>query len=76
MKAENIPPWEEVIMQNEAADDIYIIVSGEVEMVDCDTGKERELLGRLLRVACLEKLEQFVACLKVLGTRRVCCPSC
>ncbi|KAL8535985.1 hypothetical protein ACS0TY_011575 [Phlomoides rotata] len=41
MKAEYIPPREEVIMQNEAADDIYIIVSGEVEMVDCDTERER-----------------------------------
>ncbi|KAL0384583.1 UNVERIFIED_CONTAM: Potassium channel AKT2/3 [Sesamum radiatum] len=34
MKAEYIPPREDVIIQNEAPDDIYIIVSGEVEMID------------------------------------------
>ncbi|CAN1143536.1 Potassium channel AKT2/3 [Linum perenne] len=40
MKAEYIPPREDVIMQNEAPDDLYIIVSGEVEMIDCDLDKE------------------------------------
>lgn len=40
MKAEYIPPREDVIIQNEAPDDIYIIVSGEVEMIEC--GIERE----------------------------------
>lgn len=41
MKAEYIPPREDVIIQNEAPDDIYIIVSGEVEMIDCDKEKEK-----------------------------------
>ncbi|KAJ0078308.1 hypothetical protein Patl1_37159 [Pistacia atlantica] len=40
MKAEYIPPREDVIMQNEAPDDVYIIVSGEVEIIDCETEKE------------------------------------
>ncbi|THG13367.1 hypothetical protein TEA_013251 [Camellia sinensis var. sinensis] len=41
MKAEYIPPGEDVILQNESPDDVYIIVSGEVEMIDCDTEKEK-----------------------------------
>ena len=40
MKAEYMPPREDVILQNEAPEDIYIIVSGEVEMYDCKTDKE------------------------------------
>ncbi|KAL7235805.1 hypothetical protein ACSBR1_019150 [Camellia fascicularis] len=40
-KAEYIPPREDVILQNESPDDVYIIVSGEVEMIDCDTEKEK-----------------------------------
>ncbi|XWS40029.1 hypothetical protein CRYUN_Cryun18bG0104900 [Craigia yunnanensis] len=40
MKAEYIPPREDVIMQNEAPDDVYIIVSGEVEIIDCEMEKE------------------------------------
>ncbi|KAJ7968054.1 Potassium channel [Quillaja saponaria] len=41
MKAEYIPPREDVILQNEAPDDVYIIVSGEVEIIDCEMEKER-----------------------------------
>ncbi|KAK4476850.1 hypothetical protein RD792_016012 [Penstemon davidsonii] len=42
MKAEYLPPREDVIIQNEAPDDVYIIVSGEVEMIEsCETDKER-----------------------------------
>lgn len=41
MKAEYIPPREDVILQNEAPDDVYVIVSGEVEMIDCEMEKER-----------------------------------
>ncbi|CAK9175688.1 unnamed protein product [Ilex paraguariensis] len=41
MKAEYIPPREDVILQNEAPDDIYIIVSGELEMIEGEMGKER-----------------------------------
>lgn len=46
MKAEYIPPREDVIMQNEAPDDVYIIVSGEVEIIDCEMEKE-QLVGIL-----------------------------
>lgn len=46
MKAEYIAPREDVIMQNEAAEDVYIIVSGEVEIIEC--GKDTEkMLGTL-----------------------------
>lgn len=41
MKAEYIPPREDVIMQNESPDDVYIIVSGEVEMIDCEMENEQ-----------------------------------
>uniref|UniRef100_A0A2P2JG54 Potassium channel n=1 Tax=Rhizophora mucronata TaxID=61149 RepID=A0A2P2JG54_RHIMU len=40
MKAEYIPPREDVVMQNEAPEDIYIIVSGQVEIINCDVDKE------------------------------------
>lgn len=40
MKAEYIPPREDVMMQNEAPDDVYIVVSGEVEIIDCKMEKE------------------------------------
>ncbi|TYG81029.1 hypothetical protein ES288_D02G264600v1 [Gossypium darwinii] len=40
MKAEYLPPREDVIMQNEAPDDVYIIVSGEVEIINCDMERE------------------------------------
>uniref|UniRef100_A0A0E0L2V7 Potassium channel n=1 Tax=Oryza punctata TaxID=4537 RepID=A0A0E0L2V7_ORYPU len=33
MKPEYIPPKEDVIVQNEAPDDVYIVVSGEVEVI-------------------------------------------
>ncbi|KAI4298984.1 hypothetical protein L6164_032486 [Bauhinia variegata] len=44
MKAEYIPPREDVIMHNEAPDDVYIIVSGEVEIIDSVTER---VLGTL-----------------------------
>ncbi|KAK7302414.1 hypothetical protein RJT34_13303 [Clitoria ternatea] len=46
IKAEYIPPREDVIMQNEAPDEVYIIVSGEVEIIDTVMEKER-ILGTL-----------------------------
>ncbi|XP_061337183.1 potassium channel AKT2/3 isoform X2 [Gastrolobium bilobum] len=46
MKAEYIPPREDVIMQNEAPDDVYIIVSGEVEIIESVMEKER-IIGTL-----------------------------
>ncbi|KAI3715701.1 hypothetical protein L6452_22687 [Arctium lappa] len=47
MKAEYIPPREDVIIQNEAPDDVYIIVSGEVEIIDCDPMEKEQVLGVL-----------------------------
>ncbi|XP_073029885.1 potassium channel AKT2/3-like [Primulina eburnea] len=41
MKAEYVTPREDIIVQNEASDDIYVIVSGEVEMIECETEKEQ-----------------------------------
>ncbi|KFK28793.1 hypothetical protein AALP_AA7G048900 [Arabis alpina] len=46
MKAEYIPPREDVIMQNESPDDVYIIVSGEVEIIDSEMEREN-VLGTL-----------------------------
>ncbi|CAH2078284.1 unnamed protein product [Thlaspi arvense] len=46
MKAEYIPPREDVIMQNESPDDVYIIVSGEVEIIDSEMERE-SVLGTL-----------------------------
>ena len=40
MKAEYIPPREDVILQNEAPDDVYIIVSGEVKIIGCEGERE------------------------------------
>ncbi|XP_051137334.1 potassium channel AKT2/3 isoform X2 [Andrographis paniculata] len=45
MKAEYIPPREDVIIENEAPDDIYIIVSGEIEMIECEKEKEKVIWG-------------------------------
>lgn len=41
MKAEYTPPREDVLLQNEAPEDVYIIVSGEVEIIDCEMERER-----------------------------------
>ncbi|XP_043704979.1 potassium channel AKT2/3 isoform X2 [Telopea speciosissima] len=46
MKAEYIPLREDVIMQNESADDVYVVVSGEVEIIDCGMEEER-IMGTL-----------------------------
>lgn len=45
MKAEYIPPREDVIMQNEAPEDVYIIASGEVEIVYSDNETEKIVGG-------------------------------
>ncbi|KAK3011337.1 hypothetical protein RJ639_011724 [Escallonia herrerae] len=60
MKAEYIPPREDVIMQNEAPEDVYIIVSGEVELIDCETEQEqvvgalrsRDMFGEVGALCC------------------------
>ncbi|KAI7738322.1 hypothetical protein M8C21_033437 [Ambrosia artemisiifolia] len=43
MKAEFIPPREDVIIQNEAPEDVYIIVSGEVEIIECDSMEKEQV---------------------------------
>jgi CRP-like cAMP-binding protein len=45
-KPEYIPPKEDVIVQNEAAEDVYIIVSGEVEVIHSD-GNREQVVGAL-----------------------------
>ncbi|XP_022942836.1 potassium channel AKT2/3-like [Cucurbita moschata] len=46
MKAEYIPPKEDVIIHNETPDEVYIIVSGEIEIIDCEMERER-IVGTL-----------------------------
>lgn len=46
MKAEYLPPREDIIMQNESPDDVYIVVSGEVEIIDCEMDRE-QVVGTL-----------------------------
>jgi potassium channel len=41
MKPEYIPPKEDVIVQNEAPDDVYVVVSGEVEVIFFNGGGEQ-----------------------------------
>ncbi|XVF67687.1 hypothetical protein PTKIN_Ptkin10aG0141500 [Pterospermum kingtungense] len=67
MKAEYIPPREDVIMQNEAPDDVYIIVSGEVEIFDCEMDKElvvgtlhsRDMFGEFGALCCRHQTFTF-----------------
>ncbi|KAJ3677990.1 hypothetical protein LUZ60_001793 [Juncus effusus] len=47
MKPEYIPPREEVIMQNEAPDDIYIVVSGDIEMIYSSNEEGEKVMGKL-----------------------------
>ncbi|KAK8668602.1 hypothetical protein V6N13_106052 [Hibiscus sabdariffa] len=46
MKAEYVPPREDVMLQNEASEDVYIIVSGEVEIIECEM-QEEDVIGIL-----------------------------
>ncbi|XP_026437958.1 potassium channel AKT2/3-like [Papaver somniferum] len=41
MRAEYIPPGEDVITKDEAPEIIYIIMSGEVEVINCEDGEEQ-----------------------------------
>ncbi|KAK7853320.1 potassium channel akt2/3 [Quercus suber] len=66
MKAEYIPPREDVIMQNEAPDDVYIIVSGEVEIINCENDKEEVVGGLCILETCLEKPVHFIVDLKAI----------
>ncbi|KAJ0681783.1 putative cyclic nucleotide-binding domain, potassium channel, voltage-dependent, EAG/ELK/ERG [Helianthus annuus] len=47
MKAEFIPPREDVIIRDEAPDEVYIIVSGEVEIIECNPMEKEQVLGVL-----------------------------
>ncbi|KAL8094210.1 hypothetical protein AgCh_035913 [Apium graveolens] len=48
MKVEYIPPREDVILQNEAPDDVYIIMLGEVELIDhSEMDQKEEIVGIL-----------------------------
>ncbi|KAG4164742.1 hypothetical protein ERO13_A13G035500v2 [Gossypium hirsutum] len=47
MKAEYVPPREDVTMQNEPPEDVYIVVSGEVEIIECEMEKEEAVVGTL-----------------------------
>lgn len=47
MKPEYIPPKEEVIMQNEAPDDIYVVVSGDVEVIHYSDEEGEKVMGSL-----------------------------
>ncbi|KAK8558567.1 hypothetical protein V6N13_098219 [Hibiscus sabdariffa] len=47
MKAEYVPPREDVMMQNDTPEDVYIIVSGEVEIIECEMEKEEVVVGTL-----------------------------
>uniref|UniRef100_A0A7N0UFQ9 Potassium channel n=1 Tax=Kalanchoe fedtschenkoi TaxID=63787 RepID=A0A7N0UFQ9_KALFE len=46
IKAEYVPPREDIILPNEAPDDVYVIVSGEVEIVNLKVEKEH-VIGTL-----------------------------
>ncbi|CAA7396786.1 unnamed protein product [Spirodela intermedia] len=46
MKPEYVPPREDVITQNQASEDIYVVVSGEVDIILREAEKE-EVLGKL-----------------------------
>nr|CAB3461391.1 unnamed protein product [Digitaria exilis] len=48
MKPEYIPPREDVVVQGEAPDDVYVVVSGEVEVIKLDGGFEERVEATLL----------------------------
>ncbi|KAI4375536.1 hypothetical protein MLD38_013394 [Melastoma candidum] len=48
MDAEYIPSSEDVLVKNESPDEVYIIVTGEVEVLDGEPGKKELVLGTLL----------------------------
>ncbi|GMI88188.1 potassium transport 2/3 [Hibiscus trionum] len=47
MKAEYMPPREDMVMPNDTPEDVYIIVSGEVEIIECEMEKEEVVVGIL-----------------------------
>ncbi|KAK8568112.1 hypothetical protein V6N12_006676 [Hibiscus sabdariffa] len=47
MKAEYIPPREDMVMPDDRPEDVYIIVSGEVEIIECEMEKEEVVVGIL-----------------------------
>ena len=60
MKAEYIPPIEDIIMQNELPDNLYISVSREVKMIESEmknkqtvwTSKSRDMIGEVRAFCC------------------------
>ncbi|KAE8690627.1 Potassium channel AKT2/3 [Hibiscus syriacus] len=47
MKAEYVPQREDMMMPNDAPDDVYIIVSGEVKIIECEMEKGEVIVGIL-----------------------------
>nr|CAC87141.1 K+ channel protein [Populus tremula x Populus tremuloides] len=47
MEAEYFPPKEDVILQNEAPTDLYILVSGTVDLISCVDGREK-VIGKAM----------------------------
>ncbi|KAE8698655.1 Potassium channel AKT2 [Hibiscus syriacus] len=47
MKAEYLPPREDVMMPNDLSEDVYVIVSGEVEIIECEMEKGEVIVGIL-----------------------------
>nr|CAB3473736.1 unnamed protein product [Digitaria exilis] len=70
MKAEYFPPREDVILQNEAPTDFYILVTGSAELIELQNGAEQAspllLLEWLSQEMLLEKLGFFATALNYL----------
>ncbi|KAK7245678.1 hypothetical protein RIF29_40526 [Crotalaria pallida] len=49
MEAEYFPPKEDVILQNESATDLYVLVSGAVDLIRCIDGHD-QVIGKVLAV--------------------------
>ncbi|KAG5596666.1 hypothetical protein H5410_037898 [Solanum commersonii] len=58
MKAEYFPPKEDVILQNEAPTDLYILVTGAVELISHRNGMD-QVVGELKWGIFVEKLVSF-----------------
>lgn len=46
MKAEYFPPKEDIILQNEASTDLYILVNGAVDLISHRNGMDQVVEGR------------------------------
>ncbi|GJM93728.1 hypothetical protein PR202_ga10311 [Eleusine coracana subsp. coracana] len=64
MKAEYFPPREDVILQNEAPTDFYILVSGSAELIELQNGAEqllKEQKENTVMVGVLKEIESMLA---------------